>query len=175
MSTTWRSRVTSTSSSAKTKKQRLGKPECTASSEASAAASRERASSATWEEHQPARSWKNTTTTCCCVNLLNKLSESWLEKTVQEDAKKRSRAVASAQAAQNTNTHYDNGQKKQIADVASTTPRDAINTNVLQEPYVEHGTSCGFRSNVMLTTTTTVTVISSREHSQMILSHRTLN
>ena len=61
------------------------------------------------------------------------------------------------------------------ADAASTTPRDAINTNVLQEPYVEHGTSCGFRSNVMLTTTTTVTVISSREHSQMILSHRTLN
>ena len=37
------------------------------------------------------------------------------------------------------------------ADAASTTPRDAINTNVLQEPYVEHqaeGTSCGFRSNL---------------------------
>ena len=70
---------------------------------------------------------------------------------MQEDAKKRSRAVASAQAAQSTNTHYDNGQKKQIADVASTTPRDAINTNVLQDPYVEHqaeGTSCGFRSNL---------------------------
>ena len=37
------------------------------------------------------------------------------------------------------------------ADAASTTPRDAINTNVLQDPYVEHqaeGTSCGFRSNL---------------------------
>ena len=37
------------------------------------------------------------------------------------------------------------------ADAASTTPTDAINTNVLQEPYVEHQAeerSCGFRSNL---------------------------
>ena len=59
--------------------------------------------------------------------------------------KQRSRAVASAQAAQSTTT------MDKEPDAASTTPRDAINTNVLQEPYVEHqaeGTSCGFRSNL---------------------------
>jgi len=75
--------------------------------------------------------------------------------------KQRSRAVASAQAAQSTNTHYDNGQKKQIADVASTTPRDAINTNVLQEPYVEHP-----RSGSKSSSSTTVTAGWENRHLQ---------
>ena len=65
---------------------------------------------------------------------------------MQEDAKKRSRAVASAQK-----RHRALPQWTKEADAASTTPRDAINTNVLQEPYVEHQAeerSCGFRSNL---------------------------
>ena len=60
--------------------------------------------------------------------------------------KQRSRAVASAQAAQSTTT------MDKEPDAASTTPRDAINTNVLQEPYVEHP-----RSGSKSSSSTTVT------------------
>ena len=76
----------------------------------------------------------------------NKLSESWLEKTsVQEDAKK-----VHEQSRQHKR-HSALRHWTKEADAASTTTRDAINTNVLQEPYVEHQAeerSYGFRSNL---------------------------
>jgi len=47
------------------------------------------------------------------------------------------------------------------ADAASTTPRDAINTNVLQEPYVEHP-----RSGSKSSSSTTVTAGWENRHLQ---------
>ena len=162
MSTTWRSRVTSTSSSAKTKKQRLGKPECTASSEASAAASRERASSATWEEHQPARSWKNTT-------------KSWARVDSKRQCKKTQTTFTSSSVSTSGTEHYDSGQKKQTLRVQHPETLSIwMCCKSLMSSIKQKASHAASDLIWMLTTTTTVIVISSREHSQKILSHRTL-